>query len=47
VKHRVRKGESLWAIAQRYGTSVSRLKTMNHIGSTIFPGQVLKVPAAP
>ena len=45
VTHTVRAGESLWAIAQRYGTSVSALKTNNALrGSTIYKGQVLSVP---
>ena len=43
----VRSGESLWAIARKYSTSVSSISRLNGLGSkgTIFPGQKLKVPA--
>ena len=45
--HRIRRGETLWAIAQRYGTSVTRIREMNGIRSSrIFPGQTLTVPLA-
>lgn len=44
--HVVRRGETLWGIAQTYGTSVSRLKRTNAIRTTrIKPGQVLAIPA--
>ncbi|GIV40278.1 MAG: hypothetical protein KatS3mg033_2078 [Thermonema sp.] len=40
--HRVRKGESLGIIAQKYGVSVSALKQWNHLrGNTIYPNQRL------
>jgi membrane-bound lytic murein transglycosylase D len=40
----VRSGDSLGAIADRYGVSVSELRSWNRLsGSTIFPGQKLKV----
>ena len=43
--HRIRRGETLWAIAQRYGTSVSRLRQLNSIRSSkILAGQTLTVP---
>jgi len=46
--HEVRRGETLWAIAQRYDTSVSELRTLNSLrGSRIFAGQKLRVPVAP
>ncbi|MBK8014894.1 MAG: LysM peptidoglycan-binding domain-containing protein [Deltaproteobacteria bacterium] len=43
--HRVRSGESLWTIAQRYGTTVDWLVRMNGLPSSrpILPGQVLRV----
>lgn len=42
--HLVQNGESLGSIAQRYGTSVQRLKALNQItGSVIRPGQRLRV----
>ncbi len=43
--HRVRSGDSLWAIARRYGTTVQELRTANKLrGSRIYAGQVLTVP---
>ena len=44
----VRHGDSLWTIARRYGTTVSRLRDENDIrGSRIYAGQMLTVPAEP
>lgn len=44
--YRVRRGDSLWAIARRHLTTVNRLKQLNAITSTlIYPGQRLMVPA--
>lgn len=41
--HTVRKGETLYSISKRYGTSVSRLKSLNNITSNIIEiGQVLR-----
>lgn len=43
--YRVRRGDSLWAIARRNNVSVARLKSANGIrSSTVRPGQVLKIP---
>ncbi len=44
--HRVRKGESLWTIARRYGVSVSAIARANHLRrrSLIHPGQRLWIP---
>lgn len=41
----VRPGDSLWAIAQRHGVSVTQLKTWNQLGShyMLHPGQTLIV----
>ena len=48
VYHRVRPGESLGAIADKYGVSVATLRTTNKLrGSMIHPGQDLLVTAAP
>ena len=44
--HAVRPGESVWAIARRYGTTTARLLELNglHAGSVLRPGMVLKLP---
>lgn len=42
--HIVKRGESLGAIAKRYGTTVTRLKSLNGIkGSRVIAGQTLRV----
>lgn len=45
--HIVRRGETLWDIAQLYGTTVSEIKKVNGIkrGRNILPGKRLHVPA--
>ncbi len=44
----VKKGDTLWTIAQRYlgsGTKYKEIKTLNALNSdTIYPNQVLKIP---
>ena len=49
IKHLVRPGETLWAIAIAYQTTVAQLKTYNRLTSnTIYPGMTLIiVPPAP
>lgn len=48
VHHRVRKGDTLSAIASRYGVSVAAIRQANNIrGSIIYPGQDLLITAAP
>lgn len=48
VRHTVRPGESLWAIARRHGTTVENLTQANGLrGSNIQPGQILSVPVGP
>lgn len=43
--HRVRRGDSLSAIAVKYGSSVSKLKSKNRLSSHLLRvGQVLRVP---
>jgi membrane-bound lytic murein transglycosylase D len=46
VTHRVRRGESLSLIAQRYRSSVTAIRRMNNLRSVhrIYPGQRLRVP---
>lgn len=47
LEYRVRRGDSLWEIAQSHGVSVDRLKRENNLtGSRIYAGQLLKVPVA-
>ena len=48
VYHRVRSGDTLGEIADKYGVSVAALKTSNKLrGSMIHPGQDLLITAAP
>ncbi len=49
LAHRVRRGESLWTIARRYGVSVYALKRANRIRRARYlrPGQVLVIPVGP
>ena len=49
VVHTVQRGESLWGIARRYGTSVAAVATANAIANPgrIFAGQRLTIPGAP
>jgi len=44
----VKKGDTLWAIAQRYGTTTKTLRHLNGLGPAemLYAGQTLKVPAA-
>jgi len=43
--YEVRRGDSLWTIARRLGTSVDELRTLNDLRSSrIYAGQVLEVP---
>jgi len=44
-EYRVRRGDSLWEIAKRHDTTVTRLRSANQMsGSRIYPGQVLSIP---
>lgn len=47
IRHKVRAGESLWAIARHYRVSVRDLQQANHgrIGKYLKPGQILSVHA--
>lgn len=45
VRYEVRSGDSLWTIAQAYGTTVDRLQSANRLrGTRIYAGQTLEVP---
>src|SRR5690606_13336355 len=45
VLYRVQRGDSLWSIARRFGTTVARLKEENGLTSSkLLPEQVLRVP---
>ncbi len=45
IYHRVRRGETLYAISKRYGTTIKKLQKDNHLGARdkLHPGQVLKI----
>lgn len=43
VTHRVNRGETLWTIANRYGTSVEKLQQVNKTGKFLKVGQVLTI----
>ncbi len=45
LSYTVRRGDNLYAIATRYGTTVERLKSWNNLGrrSRIYPGEVLSI----
>lgn len=46
VTHRVRRGETLWRIAKRYGTNVNALRAHNGLASDVLQvGQTLRVTA--
>ncbi len=47
IRYRVRPGETLSGIAEKYSTSVTRLRSLNALGRTsmIRAGQVIRVPA--
>lgn len=45
VRYEVRSGDSLWTIAQAYGTTVDQLQSANKLrGTRIYAGQTLEVP---
>ncbi len=44
----VRKGDSLWKIANRFGTTTKAIQIANHMrGTALSIGQVLKIPSPP
>lgn len=47
AQYQVRRGDSLWDIAQRHGTSPRQIQQVNGLSSSrIKPGQVLTIPTA-
>ncbi|MBQ6254623.1 MAG: LysM peptidoglycan-binding domain-containing protein [Bacteroidales bacterium] len=42
--YKVQKGDSLYKIAQRYGTTADKLMRYNGIGSSLKIGQIIKIP---
>lgn len=46
IRYTVQAGDTLWAIAQRFGTTVDEIVALNNIANPnlIFPGQVLLIP---
>lgn len=46
AEYQVRRGDTLWSIARRHGTSVDRLKEANEIASSkLLAGQTLVIPS--
>lgn len=43
ITHRVNRGDTLWSIANRYGTSVEILQQVNNTGKFLKVGQVLTI----
>lgn len=47
ASHVVVRGESLWKIGQKYGSTVSEIMRANGlVGTTIYPGQSLQIPVS-
>lgn len=45
IKHTVQSGDTLWLLAQRYGTTVDEIKRLNNLtGDALSIGQVLQIP---
>ena len=42
--HVVKKGDSLWKIANQYGTTTEKIQTLNHLTRTdLYKGQILTI----
>lgn len=48
IRYTVQAGDTLWSIAQRFGTTVDEIVALNNITNPnlIFPGQVLVIPVS-
>lgn len=47
ISYIVKKGDTLWAIANQYGTSVNDLKKYNNLGTdSLSIGQIIEIPSA-
>lgn len=47
ARHTVRPSETLWEIAERYGTTPARLRKANGLASSLIrPGQTLEIPGS-
>lgn len=47
IEYTVQPGDSLWAIARKYNTTVSAIQTLNHLtGTLINIGQILRIPVS-
>ena len=47
AQHTVRRAETLWGIAHRYGTTPARIRDANGLKSSVIrPGQTLKIPGS-
>ena len=44
VVHRVTPGQTLFAIARRYGTTVALIQGMNNVRGGVQAGQIIRVP---
>ncbi|MDR0372402.1 MAG: LysM peptidoglycan-binding domain-containing protein [Nitrososphaerota archaeon] len=45
LTYTIKSGDTLWLLAQRYGTTVNAIKTLNGLTSNIiYPGQKLQIP---
>ncbi len=47
IRYKVRSGESLWTIAEKYNTTIENLRSLNALGrkESLKAGQVIRVPA--
>ncbi|HEU4631272.1 MAG TPA: DUF5715 family protein [Gemmatimonadaceae bacterium] len=47
VRHEVERGDTLWHLARRYGTTVRKIQAANHLSTTrLKPGQEIVIPAS-